>query len=113
MTAVADAVDRGREAFRASAWIDASERLMAARAEGPLTVEDLERLAVACYLGGRDEDADAAWTRAHQDRLRSGDERGAARCAFWLAFGLMGRGDMARAGGWLARAERLVEQQGE
>ena len=33
----------------------------------------------------------------------------AARCAFWLAFGLLDRGELARGGGWLARARRLLD----
>jgi DNA-binding CsgD family transcriptional regulator len=32
------------------------------------------------------------------------------RSAFWLAFGLMQRGDVAQGSGWLARAGRLVEE---
>ena len=35
--------------------------------------------------------------------------RRAARCAFWIGFGLMLKGDMAQGGGWLGRARRLVE----
>ena len=38
-----------------------------------------------------------------------GDAERAARCAFWLAFGLLGAGDFARGGGWLARARRLLD----
>ena len=34
------------------------------------------------------------------------------RCAFWLGLLLMLRGEAARAGGWLAGAERLVEDAG-
>ena len=41
---------------------------------------------------------------------RAGDLDGAARCAFWLALLLLLRGEVARAGGWLARAERLVAE---
>src|SRR5262249_39558979 len=36
----------------------------------------------------------------------------AACCALWLAVSLMLRGEMARASGWHARAERLAEQVG-
>ena len=31
------------------------------------------------------------------------------RCAFWLGFGFLERGDQARGGGWLARARRLLD----
>ena len=50
-----------------------------------------------------------AWARAHQAWLQDGDARRAARCAFWIGFGLMLKGDMAQGGGWLGRARRLVE----
>ena len=36
--------------------------------------------------------------------------RAAARCAFWAAFVLLFLGHTARAGGWLARAERTVAE---
>jgi hypothetical protein len=32
----------------------------------------------------------------------------AARCVFWVAFTLLLEGDLAPAGGWLARANRLL-----
>jgi DNA-binding CsgD family transcriptional regulator len=38
--------------------------------------------------------------------------RRAVRCAFWLAFELMNSGETAQAGGWLARAARLLESFG-
>jgi tetratricopeptide (TPR) repeat protein len=34
----------------------------------------------------------------------------AVRCAFWLAFGLLNRGEQARGGGWIARARRLLDE---
>ena len=58
----ADALDRGREAFGRWAWADAFEELSAADQEAPLAPEDLERLAAAAYLVGRDADRDAVLT---------------------------------------------------
>src|SRR5205823_6328792 len=66
--AVIDASDRAREAFERGAWGDVCAQLFAADAEDPLGLEDLERLAVAAYLVGRDEDSVEVWTRAHQVR---------------------------------------------
>ncbi|MGD2070825.1 MAG: LuxR C-terminal-related transcriptional regulator, partial [Gemmatimonadota bacterium] len=37
----------------------------------------------------------------------------AARCAFWLGFQLLMRGERARGGGWVARAERLLDDCGQ
>jgi len=50
--------------------------------------------------------------RAHRESLQQGDQRRAARCAFWLAIDLLDRGEPARAGGWLARAERHLDDYG-
>ncbi len=46
--------------------------------------------------------------RHHEHRNR-GDAELAARCAFWLAFGLFDRGEVARGAGWIARARRLLD----
>src|SRR6266540_5413978 len=102
-------MDRGRESFGRRAWADAFDKLSAADRETPLAPEDLERFATAAYLVGRDADSDDIWARAHHDWLRLGGAERAARCAFWLAFGLLQRGELARGGGWLARARRLVD----
>ena len=34
----------------------------------------------------------------------------AARCAFWLAFALLNGGELARGGGWVDRAQRLLDE---
>ena len=108
-----EALDRGRDAFERQAWRRAHEQLSAADQQAPLAVEDLERLAVAAYLLGRDDESADVMDRAHHECLRMGDTTGAARCAFWLAFGLLNRGEMARGGGWLARARRLLDEGGQ
>jgi DNA-binding CsgD family transcriptional regulator len=100
------AADSAREAFERRSWREAYELLAAADS---LEVGDLERLAITAYLLGRDEASAEAWERAHLAALAAGDRDRSARCAFWLAFTLVLRGEMARAGGWRARAERLVE----
>jgi ATP/maltotriose-dependent transcriptional regulator MalT len=105
----ADTLDRGRESFERRAWADAFEELSAADREIPLAPEDLERLAIAAYLVGRDAVRDEVLSRAHQEWLRLGGAERAVRCAFWLAFGLLNRGELARGGGWLARARRLLD----
>ena len=107
---MADALDRGREFFGRHAWEDAFAELSAADREAALELEDLERLAVAAYLVGADGESDDAWLRAHHECLRLGEVVRAARCAGWLAQGLLLRGEMARGGGWLARAQRLLDE---
>lgn len=106
------AVDRGRESFERQAWEDAWSQLSAADHEVPLELEDLERLAVAAFLVGRDEESVDVWTRAHHISIRLGDVARAVRCAFWSAFVLLNKGQLARGGGWIQRAQRLLDESG-
>ncbi len=106
----ANELERGRESFRRRAWRDAYAQLSAADRGTSVGPEDLERLAVTAHLVGRDDDSADFWTRAHHEFVRAGDSVRAARCAFWLGFGLMMRGEPARGGGWLGRAKALLDE---
>jgi DNA-binding CsgD family transcriptional regulator len=110
VTKVSDALQRGREAFGRRAWGEAYAQLSAADHAAPLGIADLELLATAAYLIGEDEISDDLWMRAHGECLRVGDVPRAARCTFWLVLDLLTRGEMARAGGWLAQAQRLLDE---
>jgi ATP/maltotriose-dependent transcriptional regulator MalT len=103
-------LERGREAFAAQAWSEAASLLADADRHHPLEAADLERVATAAYLTGRDEDRDAFLERAHRRYLDAGAVADAIRCAFWLGMMLLQRGEAARASGWFARGRRLVEQ---
>jgi DNA-binding NarL/FixJ family response regulator len=105
-------VARGRECFNRRAWSEACAELAAAEREAPLEPEDGERLAIATYLLGRDQDSVAVWERTHRAFLAHGDVAGAVRCAGWLVLTLFGGGELARGGGWLARARRLLDDAG-
>jgi len=109
--AVGATVGLGRDAFRDAEWGDAYTHLSDADQEGSLDVEDLERLAMAAHLLGRDDESASLWTRAHRICLRRGALARAARCAFWLAFELLHRGHVARSGGWVSRARRLIDEE--
>lgn len=102
-------LERGRAAFERHVWGEAYARLAAADRRVSLAPGDLERWAVAAHLVGKDEVSVEVWERAHHRFLEFGEVARAVRCAFWLAFGLFNRGEMARGGGWLARAQRLVD----
>lgn len=102
-------LDKAREAFERCAWEEAYRLLSEADQDSPLVPPELVHLATASFLTGRDEESVGAWERAHQWFLRRDEVRPAVRCAFWLVFVLLPRGDMARAGGWLSRAQRLLE----
>ena len=106
---MADGVDRGRDAFNRQAWLRAYEDLTGADRDEPLEVDDLERLASAAYLVGRSDESSDVWARAHQECARIGEVARAARCAFWLAFALLNHGELARGGGWVDRAQRLLD----
>jgi DNA-binding CsgD family transcriptional regulator len=108
--AVADVLTSGREAFKRRAWAEAFAQLSAADQTSPLAPDDLDRFAVAAYLLGRDEDSSSIWARAHRALAGMGDYAAAARCAFWIAFGFLDRGEHARSAGWLAKARRLLDQ---
>jgi ATP/maltotriose-dependent transcriptional regulator MalT len=107
-----DALERGRDAYARQAWRDACTELSAADASSPLGADDLERLAMAAYLVGRDELSIEVWERAHRSYQERLDRARAAKCAFWLAFVLLHRDELARGGGWLARARRLLDAHG-
>src|SRR5690606_22872691 len=72
----------------------------------------LEPFSVAAYLVGRSDESTEILARAHRQYLERDDHVGAARCAFWLGFQLLMRGERARGGGWVGRAERLLEDCG-
>ena len=91
-----DALARGREAYGRRAWAESCALLSAADRQTPLEPDDLERLATAAYLAGREEDSSSAWARAHQERLARGEVERAVRCAFWLAFASLNSGELAR-----------------
>ena len=102
---------RARQYFEQNAWSEAYRLLEAADQDaGGLEPEDVERLAMAAYLAGREEESEAAWARAHHAFLNRGDHERAAGAATWLAFGLMQRGAHAPASGWFTRAERILDE---
>ena len=104
-------VARGRQAFADAEWVDASAHLSRADEAMALEPADLELLATASYMLGDDAAYAARLTRAHHAHLAAGDDRRAARCAFWIGHNRMFRGDPVQAGGWFARARRILGDQ--
>ena len=94
-------------AFRRQAWGEVYGCL--AGASEPLGADDLERLAVATYLLGKDDESARTWERAYAAFLAREDLERAAECGFWLALTQQLAGNWARGGGWLARVGRLVQ----
>src|SRR4029453_17804101 len=103
-----DGLLQAREAYERRDWVLAFERLQGAENLGP---EDFMALATSAYLGGNVDGAIRALQAGYQDKIRSGDSLGAVRFAFWLGLVLNLRGEPAVAGGWIPRAQRLLENE--
>lgn len=107
-----DSLARGREAYERQAWGDAYGELAAADESGVLAAADLDLLGTAACLTGRLDAATAAWERAHRGWVQGGAVAHAARCVFWLALTLVQRGEHARGGAWLGRAQEALDVAG-
>ena len=105
-------VERGRELYRAEAWLDAYESLSAADQSDPLGPEDLKLFATSAYMLGREAEYLGLLERAHRAHLDSGRPLAALRCAFWISVNLASRGEVGQASGWLSRAQRLLDEGG-
>jgi ATP/maltotriose-dependent transcriptional regulator MalT len=105
-----DVLLQAREAYERRDWVLALDRL---RGAGDLAAEDTMALATSAYLLGNVDEAVRALQGGYQDRIRNGDSLGAARFASWLGLLLNTRGESAVGGGWVARAQRLLESEAE
>lgn len=106
-------LERGRTHYGQGRWADAVEALLRAERSAPLQREDLERLVWSAALIDNDDEFLRALELLHQACADAGDSRGAARAAFWLGFRLLLLGASGRATGWLARAQRHIEDAGD
>ncbi|MGN6392862.1 MAG: LuxR C-terminal-related transcriptional regulator [Gemmatimonadales bacterium] len=106
-------VAQGHAALASGVWSEAYDCLSVADREAPLDPIDVERLAMAARMLGRDAENIDLLIRAHREHLARGEEHAAARCAFWLALRFLLEGELARCSGWIARGERLLGADGE
>lgn len=104
-------LDLARERYRLRVWAGAYQAFLRADQEASLAAGDLERLAMAAYLIGRDTDYLNTLERAYNAHRATHANRRAVRCAFWLGFRLLMRGETGRATGWFARAQRLLARE--
>jgi len=104
-----DCLERGHAHYERREWAAAFQAFAHADRLAPLAATDLELLAMSARLIGRDDDYLRTLERAHQAHLDAHEPQRAVRCAFWLAFHLVQRGEVGRASGWFARAQRLLE----
>jgi hypothetical protein len=98
-----DPLRAGREAFARHEWERAAALLEAA--DG---ADDLLLLGEALLWANRHEESLTAKERAYQEYARAGNERRAGYVAVLLTVHNAVRLDMAVAGGWLAKAEKLL-----
>ena len=112
MVRPAEAVLRGREAYGEGRWNEAYQALLSADASKALAAPDLELVATAAYMLGRTEEYLRVLERAYRAHLDGGHVVAAIRDAFWIGVHLAQRGEMGGAGGWLGRAQRLLERDG-
>lgn len=112
MVEAAAQLQQGRRAYRRQAWDEAHACLSAADRAEPLAAADLELLATAAYLVGREDDYLGVLERAYAAHRAEGDRLAAVRTAVWIGLHRARRGESGQAGGWLARGQRLLEPLG-
>jgi DNA-binding CsgD family transcriptional regulator/tetratricopeptide (TPR) repeat protein len=104
-----DHLELGRESYERRAWNAAYQALVCADQATPLQADDLDRLATAAFVTGRDHEFQRILERLHRVHVDADDRARAARCAFWLALTSLFRGEAGQANAWVARGQRLVE----
>ena len=114
MSDVADRVAAGRSAIDARRWREGYDLLAAAAASGELPPEDLELLAWSAYLTDEIAQVVPILERAYAGYVAAGNNERAAAVAVQLAheYGSVRR-QKAVGSGWLARAERLLQDEPE
>ncbi len=107
-------VERARSAAARGDWQQAFDLLMEADVDGLLAPTELPVLGEVAYAAGHLDVTIEAWERAYASCTQAGDHVAAAGAAVRVAMHLLfDTALMAPVRGWLARAERLLEDQGE
>jgi DNA-binding CsgD family transcriptional regulator/tetratricopeptide (TPR) repeat protein len=102
---------RGRACYERREWGEAYRALLSADQASALQADDLDRLATAAYLTGRDLEFQRILERLHRVHVEAGARARAARCTFWLGLTLLFRGEIGHANAWRARGERLIQDE--
>src|SRR3546814_4297373 len=89
-------------------WSETYAQLLKAGQEQAPEPKDLETLALAAYLTGRDAESFQILERAHQGYLDRKKTEQAVSYAFLLGLMLMNEGEKAKGGGWFSRGDRRV-----
>jgi ATP/maltotriose-dependent transcriptional regulator MalT len=104
-------LDEGRHALEAAHWEEAQAAFEAAIADEE-TPDALDGLGLALWFLGGVRDAIAVREQAVEGYARDGRCDDAARLAVWVSHQHLIGGRASAARGWLARAERVVEDAG-
>jgi tetratricopeptide (TPR) repeat protein len=109
-----DPLARARDAVSRGDWHQAFDLLRQADAEGVLGPIDLPLLGDVAYAAGHLDVTIESWERAYAACLQADDQVAAGGAAVRVAMHLLfDTALMAPVRGWLARAERLLADQGE
>ncbi len=108
-----ETVELGRDAIDRRAWEEAVEAFDAADRDGALAPADLELLGAARWWSGHPAEAADALERAFTGFVETGAVKEAAWVALQLAYQAFRRRLSSIGGGWLMRAEHLLEGQPE
>jgi DNA-binding CsgD family transcriptional regulator len=92
----------------ALAWRETYDSL--SRLESP-NGDELGELATSAYMLGKEDEWMPLLERAFRSHFEAGESLRAARAAFWIGTNLALRGELGPAGGWLGRAQRIVDAQ--
>lgn len=107
-------LDLARQAAERGDWGEAYELLRELSESEPLSGPDIAFYADVAYAAGRLDVTIATWERAHADAVRSGDDFAAAGAAVRVAMHLLfDTSLMAPVRGWIKRAERLLDEEGD
>lgn len=102
-------VEQGRDAMDRHAWAEAIDAFVNADRDGGLAPGDLELLGTAAWWAGQPDDATEALERAFAGYADAGQSSEAARVALALAYQAFRRQAGSIGGGWLARAQHMLD----
>ena len=107
-------LERARAAAAEGDWQSACQLFIEADATAALNASDLALLATSAYAAGQIDVTIDAWERAYRASDQTGDRVGAAAAAVRVAMHMvLDTALIAPVRAWLARAERLLEPNGD
>ncbi|MGH3137106.1 MAG: tetratricopeptide repeat protein [Gaiellaceae bacterium] len=109
MSQIIDSLEEARAAAARQAWRPAYEAFSGLDTADELLPSDLEGWAEAAWWSGKLDEAITLRERAYAAFTAAGDMLGASRMALTLSWDYEAKGAFAGASGWLASAERLLD----